>query len=114
MSSKEELERLKKQLRDEEEKLRLEEEIRVIRGRLEPKQGWFSLKEWLKSSKTFLKKTDYWNSFVLGVVGLGLAELGIFWNIYFAGLIAGIMVLGSLLLTPFLRPYWDSHYKPPK
>ena len=113
MSSKEELERLKKQLRDEEEKLKLEEEIRVIRGRLEQhEQGQILV--WFKSEVSWLKKKDYWNSFVLGVVGLGLAELGIFWNIYFAGLIAGIMVLGSLLLTPFLRPYWDSQYKPPK
>jgi len=107
MSSKEELERLKKQLRDEEERLKLEDEIRVIRGRLDEKQGRFSLKAWLK-------KNDYWNSFILGVVGIGLAELGTFLNIYFAGIIGGIMILGSLMLTPFLRPYWDSKYKPPK
>jgi len=107
MSSKEELERLKKQLRDEEEKLKLEEEIRVIRGRLDEKQGRFSLKAWLR-------KKDYWNSFILGVVGIGLAELGTFLNIYFAGIIGGIMILGSLMLTPFLRPYWDTKYKPPK
>jgi len=107
MSSKEELERLRKQLRDEEEKLKLEEEIRVIRGRLDEKQGRFSLKAWLR-------KRDYWNSFVLGVVGIGLAELGTLLNIYFAGIIGGIMILGSLMLTPFLRPYWDTKYKPPK
>ena len=107
MSSKEELERLRKQLRDEEEKLKLEEEIRVIRGRLDEKQGWFSLKAWLR-------KRDYWNSFVLGVVGIGIAELGIFLNIYFAGIIGGIMILGGLMLFPFLRPYWDNKYKPPK
>src|SRR3972149_8616403 len=107
MSSKEELERLKKQLRDEEEKLKLEEEIRVIRGRLDGKQGRFSLKAWLR-------KKDYWNSFILGVVGIGLAELGTFLNIYFAGIIGGIMILGALMLTPFLRPYWDTKYKPPK
>jgi len=107
MSSKEELDRLKKQLRDEEEKLKLEEEIRVIRGRLDEKQGRFSLKAWLR-------KKDYWNSFILGVVGIGLAELGTFLNIYFAGIIGGIMILGSLMLTPFLRPYWDTKYKPPK
>ena len=105
MSSKEELERLKKQLRDEEEKLRLEEEIRVIRGQMDEKQGRFSLKAWLK-------KTDYWNSFVLGIVGIGLAELGILLNIYFAGVLGGIMILGGVMLTPFLRPYWDSKYKP--
>ena len=105
MSSKEELERLKKQLRDEEEKLKLEEEIRVIRGRLDEKQGRFSLKAWLR-------KKDYWNSFILGVVGIGLAELGIFLNIYFAGVLGGIMILGALMLAPFLRPYWDSKYKP--
>ena len=107
MSSKEELERLKKQLRDEEEKLKLEEEIRVIRGRLDEKQGRFSLKAWLK-------KRNYWNSFILGVVGIGLAELGILLNIYFAGVLGGIMILGGVMLTPFLRPYWDSKYKPPK
>ena len=107
MSSKEELERLRKQLRDEEEKLKLEEEIRVIRVRLDEKQGRFSLKAWLR-------KKDYWNSFILGVVGIGLAELGTFLNIYFAGIIGGIMILGSLMLTPFLRPYWDSKYKPPR
>ena len=107
MSSKEELERLKKQLRDEEEKLKLEEEIRVIRGRLDEKQGRFSLKAWLR-------KRDYWNSFILGVVGIGLAELGTFLNIYFAGILGGIMILGGLMLTPFLRPYWDNKYKPPK
>ena len=105
MSSKEELERLKKQLRDEEEKLKLEEEIRVIRGRLDEKQGRFSLKAWLK-------KRDYWNSFVLGLVGIGLAELGTFLNVYFAGVLGGIMILGGVMLTPFLRPYWDSKYKP--
>ena len=108
MSSKEELERLKKQLRDEEEKLKLEEEIRVIRGRLDEKQGRFSL----KSFKAFLKKIDYWNSFVLGVVGIGLAEIGTLLNIYFVGIIGGIMILGGVMLTPFLRPYWDSKYKP--
>ena len=107
MSSKEELERLRKQLRDEEEKLKLEEEIRMIRGRLDEKQGRFSLKTWLK-------KKDYYNTFVLGVVGIGLAELGTLLNIYFAGIIGGIMILGSLMLTPFLRPYWDTKYKPPK
>ena len=113
MSSKEELERLKKQLRDEEEKLKLEEEIRVIKGRLEhQEQGQISA--WVKSSKAWLKKTDYWNSFIIGVVGIGLAELGIFLNIYFAGIIGGIMILGSLMLTPFLRPFWDTKYKPPK
>ena len=105
MSSKEELERLKKQLRDEEEKLKLVEEIRVIRARLDKKQGQFSLKAWLK-------KRDYWNSFILGIVGISLAELGIFLNIYFAGIIGGIMILGGVMLTPFLRPYWDSKYKP--
>ena len=105
MSSKEELERLKKQLRDEEEKLKLEEEIRVIRGRMDGKQGQFSLKAWLK-------KRDYWNSFILGIVGIGLAELGVFLNIYFAGIIGGIMILGGLMLFPFLRPFWDSKYKP--
>ena len=107
MSSKEELERLRKQLRDEEEKLKLEEEIRMIRGRLDEKQGDFSFKAWLK-------KRDYWYSFILGVVGIGLAELGTLLNIYFAGIIGGIMILGSLMLTPFLRPYWDTKYKPPK
>ena len=105
MSSKEELERLKKQLRDEEEKLKLVEEIRVIRARLDKKQGQFSLKAWLK-------KRDYWYSFILGVVGIGLAELGILLNIYFAGVLGGIMILGGVMLTPFLRPYWDSKYKP--
>ena len=105
MSSKEELERLKKQLRDEEEKLKLEEEIRVIRGRLDEKQGRFSLKAWLR-------KRDYWNSFVLGVVGIVLAEVGTLLNIYFAGVLGGIMILGALMLAPFLRPYWDSKYKP--
>ena len=107
MSSKEELERLKKQLRDEEEKLKLEEEIRVIRGRLDEKQGRFSLKAWLK-------KRDYYNSFVLGLPGIILAEFGTLLNIYFAGIIGGIMILGGLMLTPFLRPYWDNKYKPPK
>jgi len=97
------LERLKKQLRDEEEKLKLEEEIRVIRGRMDGKQGQFSLKAWLK-------KRDYWNSFILGIVGIGLAELGVFLNIYFAGIIGGIMILGGLMLAPFLRPFWDSKY----
>ena len=105
MSSKEELERLKKQLRDEEEKLKLEEEIRVIRGQMDEKQGRFSLKAWLK-------KTDYWNSFVLGLPGIILAEFGTLLNIYFAGIIGGIMILGALMLAPFLRPYWDSKYKP--
>ena len=85
MSSKEELERLKKQLRDEEEKLKLVEEIRVIRARLDKKQGQFSLKAWLK-------KRDYWYSFILGVVGIGLAELGILLNIYFPGIIGGIII----------------------
>jgi len=64
--------------------------------------------------KQWLKATGYWNSFVLGVVGIGLAELGTFLNIYFASIIGGIMILGSLLLTPFLRPFWDSKYKSPK
>ena len=107
MSSKEELERLKKQLRDEEEKLKLEEEIRVIRGRLDEKQGRFSLKAWLK-------KRDYWYSFILGIPGIILVEFGTFLNVYFVGAIGGIMILGGLMLTPFLRPYWDTKYKPPK
>jgi len=107
MSSNEELERLKKQLRDEEEKLKLEEEIRVIRGRLDEKQGRFSLKAWLM-------KKDYWYSFILGLPGIILAELGTLLNIYFAGIIGGIMILGGLMLTPFLRPFWDNKYKPPE
>lgn len=109
MSSKEELERLKKQLKEEEDRLKLEDEIAVIRGRLDKKERKIGhvLKQWLK-------ETGYWNSFVFIVFGIVITEIGLLLMPFPLGGVGVLMILGGAMLTPFLRPFWDSKYKPPR
>ena len=109
MASKEELERLKQQLKEEQEKLSLEEEITEMRLQLETTRK----NQKANPIKTWLKQSGYWNSFVLIIVGIVLAEIG-YLTLPFPIAGAGVlMILGGAMLTPALRSVWDSGYKPP-
>ena len=108
MASKEELERLKQQLKEEEEKLRLEEEIAVIQQRLE------TTKKHVNPVKAWLKQSGYWNSFILMIIGIVLAEIGYLTLPFPIAGVGVLMILGGAMLTPFLRPFWDNGYTPPR
>lgn len=116
--SKEELEQLKQQLKEEEEKRELETEIAAIQARINKSIETQTRLDKARSRyssivKSWLKENGYWNSFILFVPGIILFEVGAVIMPYPLGMIGGLMIVGAILLTPFLRPFWDNKYRPP-